>query len=43
MLLTIQSSEVVFRGVPEHQLRKLFVHKEMGYNYKNIRAAVKRF
>ena len=38
---TIQPSRVVFRGVLEHQLRKLFVHYEMGYKSKKIRAAVK--
>ena len=40
---TIQPVGVVFRGVLEHQLRKLFVHYEMGYKLKNIRAAVKIF
>ena len=39
----IQPSGVVFRGMLEHQLRKLFVHYEMGYKSKNIRAAVKIF
>ena len=34
---------VVFRGVFEGQLRKLFVHYEMGYNSKNIRAPIKSF
>ena len=41
MSFTIQTSEVVFRAVLEHQLRKLFVHYEMGNNFKNIRAVVK--
>ena len=36
-------SGVVFRGVFGRQLRKLFVHQEMSYNSKNIRAAVKIF
>ena len=39
----IQPSGVVFRGMLEHQLRKLFVHYEMGYKSKSIRAAVKSF
>ena len=36
-------SGAVFRGVFEHQLRKLFVHQGMGYNSENIRAAVQVF
>ena len=38
---TIQATGVVFRGVIECQLRKLFFHQEMSYNSKNIIAAVK--
>ena len=37
----IQVPGVVFRGVLERQLRKLFDHKEIGYVSKNIKAAVK--
>ena len=40
---TIQTSGVVFRSALEHQLRKLFVHYEMDYKSKKIRAAVKIF
>ena len=40
---TIQPSGVVFGGVLEPQPRKLFVSQEMGYNSKNIGAAVKTF
>ena len=40
-LCTIQASGFVFRGVIECQLRKLFFHQKMGYNSKNIVAAVK--
>ena len=36
-------SGVLFRGVFECQLRKLFVHYEMGYNSKSIRATAKNF
>ena len=43
ILCTIQPSGVVFRGVPEHQLRKLFAHQEMGYKSKTITATVKFF
>ena len=43
ILSTIQPSGVVFRSLLERQSRKLFVHYEMGYNSKNIRAAVKTF
>ena len=40
---TIQPSRIVFRGVVECQLRKLFVNQEMGYKSKNIIAAVNFF
>ena len=43
ILCTIPPSGVVFRSLLERQSRKLFVHYEMGYNSKNIRAAVKTF
>ena len=43
IVCTIQPSGAVFRGVFERQFRKLFVHYEMGYNSKNIRAGVKSF
>ena len=43
ILCTIQPSGVVFRGVLERQLRKLFVHQGMDYKSKNITAAVKIF
>ena len=36
-------SGLVFRGVFERQLRKLFVHQEMGYSAENIRATVQVF
>ena len=38
---TIQATGIVFRSVIECQLRKLFFHQKMGYNSKNIIAAVK--
>ena len=40
---TIQSSGVVLRGVLDYQLTKLFVHYDMGYKSKNLRAAVRIF
>ena len=40
---TIQPSGVVFRDLFEPQLRKSFVHQEIGYNSKSIRAVVKNF
>ena len=43
ILCTIQPSGVVFRGVLERQLRKLFVHWEMGCKSKNITVAIKIF
>ena len=43
ILRIIQPSGVVFGGELECQSRKLFVHKEMGYNSKNIRVTVKTF
>ena len=43
ILCVIQLLGVVFRGVLERQLRKLFVHWEMGCKSKNITVAIKIF
>ena len=43
ILCTISFSGVVFRGVLEHQLRKLFVYRRWVIIPKNIKVTVKIF
>ena len=43
ILCTIQPSGVLFGGVLERQSRELFVYYEKGYNFENVRVAVKTF